>query len=45
MKTVLESAELVSLIYSELLLSLALVVLITGTFCAIYIGVKMWRDK
>jgi hypothetical protein len=24
---------------------LAIVVLIMGTFCAVYIGVKMWRDK
>jgi hypothetical protein len=45
MKTVLESAELASLMNNDVLLSLAIVVLIMGTFCAIYIGIKMWRDK
>jgi hypothetical protein len=45
MKIVLESAELVSLLNNNVLLPLALVVLIMGTFCAAYIGVKMWRDK
>jgi fluoride ion exporter CrcB/FEX len=45
MKIVLESAELVSLMNNDVLLPLAIVVLIMGTFCAVYIGVKMWRDK
>jgi hypothetical protein len=45
MKTVLEFTELASLLNNDVLLSLSLVVLIMGTFCAIYIGIKMWRDK
>jgi hypothetical protein len=45
MKIVLESTELASLLNNDVLLSLAIVVLIMGTFCAIYIGIRMWRDK
>jgi hypothetical protein len=45
MKTVLEPNKLASLLNNDVLLSLELVVLIMGTFCAIYIGIKMWRDK
>jgi hypothetical protein len=45
MKIVLESTELASILNNDVLLSLAIVVLIMGTFCVIYIGIKMWRDK